>query len=282
LLEEVTKGGLHFRAYSRVLVALDGSRLSERVLPLSATLARQTGASVELIRVLGIEEKAREVEKYLGNVPLLVEAKPIVAPISISVADTLLDYRDLVPNTLLVMATHGRGGLSEALMGSVATSVIRESYAPVLLYRPTEGVHLPETIETVVVPLDGSEFAEEMLTFACGLARWLGAGVDILQVVEGVDIPAGAAPGDVLDSSYVAGRAHELHLEFGCRVGHEILHGSPSAAICDYTRTRPGSLLAMASHGRQGLAVTVQGSTTRECLRNSHVPVLTYQPLAAN
>lgn len=282
LLEEATRPP-RFQAYSRVLVPLDGSSFSEAALPIAVAVTRKGDAIVEAVHVAHREEEREEFQRYLSNLSLPADAsRRVLPPPEISVAHSLLDYHDSVANTLLVMATHGRSGLAEAAMGSVATRIVQQSHSPVLLYRPVRKATLARVFETIVVPLDGSEFAEEVLTFAGGFARWLGAGVDVVQVVDDAYLPGDTSSRDVLDSSYVVNRAQRLHSEFGCDVAFEVLHGSAGPAICDYTQQRLSSILAMATHGREGLAVTALGSVTRECLRHSQVPVLAFQPLSGD
>lgn len=142
----------------RMLVALDGSSFSEEVLPPALELARATGARISLLEVVtrgtGLirlirsgERSAEAAERFLrdvraripqeyGSVDVrVVEQGNAAAGI---VRETRRDEVDLV-----VMATHGRGGLRRMVLGSVAESVVRAANVPVLLYRPagTESRH---------------------------------------------------------------------------------------------------------------------------------------------
>src|SRR5262249_37090273 len=88
---------------------------------------------------------------------------------------------------LVIMATHGRSGLGRWVFGSVAARVLARAPAPVLLVRAWQGVHgpaLPAMAPRVLVPLDGSAFAEEALPAARGLARALGGALTLLRCVR--------------------------------------------------------------------------------------------------
>jgi len=155
-----------------ILVPLDGSKLAESVLPHVEALAKQRGAElvdVVLLRVceqpvipsdyppampLSWEEhvekemvKARRVsEQYLTGVEkrlkdaglrarseVLVDKTPWASP-----ADEIIDYANRNPFNLIVMATHGRSGLSRWAYGSVAEKVLLGASSPILVVRPVK------------------------------------------------------------------------------------------------------------------------------------------------
>ena len=55
-----------------------------------------------------------------------------------NVSRAIIEYARGRDFDLIAMATHGRGGLSDLVQGSVASAVVRASVAPVLLVRPTK------------------------------------------------------------------------------------------------------------------------------------------------
>jgi nucleotide-binding universal stress UspA family protein len=54
-------------------------------------------------------------------------------------AQGILEYAHTTQADLVAMATHGRGGLTRLLLGSVADDVLHGVHVPLLLYRPPEG-----------------------------------------------------------------------------------------------------------------------------------------------
>lgn len=143
-----------------ILVTLDGSRLSEQILGPAGELARLFGARISLLQVIppvmspgfaypdlpagvdaaavkDLEESAtahlqriaRRLEEEGHEVEALVKVDPRPAA-------AILDACGETDPSLVAMATHGRGGLSRVVVGSVADKVVRGADRPVLVYRP--------------------------------------------------------------------------------------------------------------------------------------------------
>jgi nucleotide-binding universal stress UspA family protein len=140
---------------TRIVVPLDGSTHAEQALPVAATLAADLGVPTHLVRVLdfdalratvqaGIhaasasmrsqEAVQRHVEEYLAEQVQELWNQDLTATAEVltgSPAVTLLDA--IRPDDLVVMTTHGRGGVRRWLLGSVADKLVRAAAAPVLL-----------------------------------------------------------------------------------------------------------------------------------------------------
>src|SRR5919202_406477 len=90
---------------------------------------------------------------------------------------------------LIVMATHDRTGPSRWVRGSVAEAVVSQASVPVMVVRAAEGLRPAQGFDqprpVLVVPLDGSIFAEAALPIAGELARVLDAGLVLVGVVPG-------------------------------------------------------------------------------------------------
>jgi nucleotide-binding universal stress UspA family protein len=153
--------------YTRILVPLDGSSLSELALPNAEEMARLTGAPLSLVYVVdlnrldhfGMEELVgsdgladqlqvaeRAATTYLTAIAHTLEGKGLRTTIHTRCGDPT---RELVaatqPGDLIIMATHGRGGVTRTLLGSVAESVARRSLVPVLLVRAATEVAPSDT-----------------------------------------------------------------------------------------------------------------------------------------
>lgn len=197
---------------------------------------------------------------------------------------------------LVVMSTHGRGGLERAWLGSIADRLVRRLTVPLLLVRPAEDEpegarvfdRLP-TIRRILVPLDGSELAEAALPLAAGVARRSGAGVVLVRVtgigvlVDSPYIPpaidtAAEVEGERREAwRYLEGVAERLGSE-GVEVdGLEVREGPPAAAILELAR-EGADMVAMATHGRGGFRRWLLGSVSDKVLRGADVPVLLVRP----
>ena len=116
-------------------------------------------------------------------------------------ADGILEQAKGRRADLIVMTTHGRGPASRFFLGSVADEVMRRSPVPVLLLRPHDPpaeTAAPPAVSKVLVPLDGSALAEEVLGPAAVLVRLLGARCTLLRVVKARPHPPAAPHGGEL------------------------------------------------------------------------------------
>ncbi|SEO21432.1 Nucleotide-binding universal stress protein, UspA family [Halogranum amylolyticum] len=142
--------------YSTILVPTDGSETATRAVDYAVDVADTYDATVHALSVVDagdlglrtppdvdVEELRRPLrERAQSAVDAVVRAGeaadvPVVAAVRVGVVHrTILDYAEENEVDLVVMGTHGRSGLSRALLGSVTEQVVRESSAPVLTVAP--------------------------------------------------------------------------------------------------------------------------------------------------
>ncbi|HEY7033131.1 MAG TPA: universal stress protein [Thermomicrobiales bacterium] len=144
--------------YRRIVVPLDGSGLAEVALPQASELARLTGAPVHLLRVVDftrlerygpyalaleyaaaepvLTDERAEAKAYLQDVQAQLDGEGLRADAEIRQGRVAREIvAALKPGDLVVIASHGRGGLSRWLLGSVAEDVVRHAAVPVLLVK---------------------------------------------------------------------------------------------------------------------------------------------------
>ena len=145
--------------------------------------------------------------------------------------------------------------------------------------------------EKILVCLDGSELAEQILPYATEQALRFGSTLTLFHVLTppatvGLNIP-GAPAVEVettgmfhrlekhsgQDEKYFQYLADKI-AESGVRVDYEIQVGDPGQAIIDYTAANGIGLIAIATHGRGGLGRAFFGSVADYVLRHSSLPVL--------
>jgi nucleotide-binding universal stress UspA family protein len=147
--------------YRRILVPLDGSKLAECVLPHTEAIAKLSKASVQLVHVieplelptrggiaLSIDDlkqieahTKKDAEGYLREIVGRLKIAGIKAHSKLltgKAADSLIDYIHNSNFDLLIMATHGRSGISRWVWGSVAEKILHSSSIPILIVRPPE------------------------------------------------------------------------------------------------------------------------------------------------
>ena len=136
--------------YEKILVPLDGSAVSEQILPHVEKLAMSGNASIHLVRVAfahvipGMDPTepevavVREAEEYLAAIAERLGQKGLQVETHVRYgedADEILDHCDQYDIDLIAMSTHGRSGVKRWMLGSVAEKVIRHATKPILLIR---------------------------------------------------------------------------------------------------------------------------------------------------
>jgi nucleotide-binding universal stress UspA family protein len=260
----------------RILVPLDGSELSRRILEPVSRLAKTTNAEVRAISV--VEDYAADQAMLRGEDPLglasaeLGRALEPLTKLGLRTAydsyigdpatRILEDAEDYRPS-LIAMATHGRSGADRWIRGSTAERVLRRSPFPVLLANP-RAIDRALPIERILVPLDGSELSARVLPAAVDLARAYGADLILLHVIEG-----GAPTADA--SKVLEPFAARLQ---GVRYRTVVTRGSAAFEILEAAREQHADLVAMATHGRSGPSRWVFGSAAEHVLHQCNAPLL--------
>src|SRR5215207_2803565 len=172
--------------FRTLVVPLDGSDLAERALPYAVRMTKVVGGrlvlhrdapapvSVDLVDVQRYQvDTLAEAQAYLSSVAARVS--PIVPTATAATyghapAEAILQTVASHSADGIVMATHGRSGLPHLLYGSVAESVLASSHVPVFLVHARPGEWAPAPFDPmaarIMVPLDGSSFAEAALATA--------------------------------------------------------------------------------------------------------------------
>lgn len=125
---------------NKILLPIDFSGPSERAAGYAATLARSLGASIHLVHVLEDVSRATRYEDSRSKLSALAASLAHVPRTSVEVrsgrpATAIIDAAIDYGCDLIVMATHGRSGVSHLVLGSVAEEVIRHARCPVLAVR---------------------------------------------------------------------------------------------------------------------------------------------------
>ncbi|MBM3451445.1 MAG: universal stress protein [Armatimonadetes bacterium] len=122
-----------------VLVPLDGSPVAERALPTAVALAGNASLRVHLVRVVADDDEVPAARQALaGQVKEIASEVPSGVTFEVLRGDpagALVAAAKLMPDNLIVMTTHGRGGLERWMLGSVTDRVVRYSRDPVFVIR---------------------------------------------------------------------------------------------------------------------------------------------------
>jgi len=306
--------------YRSILVLLDGSPFAEHALPCAYEIAQRSGATLRLVHVhtlsatpihvegqpvidenlaslsreherMYLEQvKARLPEVYAEiDITVQVLDRSVESIVNESLGAFLAAHIATTGIDLVVMTTHGRGGLARFWLGSVADMLVRLTNVPILLIRPTENppdfAH-PPVFQQILVPVDGSVLSEQIIEPALALGELLQAEYTLLLVVEPLYADYNLITHTTtLDAeaiqraqSYLATLAQRLGTENRSIATRFILAENPAVVILEHAQRHANDLIAMATHGRSGVKRLLIGSVADKVLRGATTPVLVYRP----
>jgi len=300
--------------YKVIMVPTDGSGFDREAIRVALRMAERSDAKVRLVRVLaggtffGLEGAAEATsaaaelvhsdrDKALSELYTLAAECRTTSKAEISVdlhagpvADVLEGYARRHHVDLIVISTHGRSGISRLSLGSVTDSLIRHTTVPVLVVKPPTSYLNPQVSEAfkrIVVPLDGSTLAEQILPRVLKLAKLEEAEIILLQVL----IPQSYSQKEIVDPSlpwwdkdvslaraYLFRIAARLRRN-GVAVTTDIVIGENVAhAIGDFASREKADLIAIATHGRGGLARMLRGSVADAVMHSGRMSMLVLKP----
>jgi nucleotide-binding universal stress UspA family protein len=136
--------------------------------------------------------------------------------------------------------------------------------------------------DRILVPLDGSDLAKQIVPRVLSMAAAHGSEVVLLQVLPGSGVlPKTAAKQRKEAEEHLTEVEQEL-LNSGVNARHTIRHGADAAAeIVDYAEVNNIDLIAMSTHGRTGVGRWVFGSVADRVLRGTTKPILLVRPPGA-
>jgi nucleotide-binding universal stress UspA family protein len=299
--------------YKKIMIPTDGSGFDRTAILVALRIAERCDAKAFLVRVvtagayLGAQsltdgmdpENALRAEQRAGRSELDALAaecrRTSKAEIRVDLeegpaADVLERYAKRNEIDLIVISSHGRRGLARLSLGSVTDSLIRATTVPVLVVKPNASYLTPivsQEFHSLVVPLDGSALAERILAHIVPLAKLEGKEITLVHILAPLEDGNGKGDTRTLPwwnkkvasaRAYLTRRASEMRLQ-GVTVKIEVLTGTKVAeAITDYARSEGADLIAIATHGRGGLARVVRGSVADAVIKSATCSLLVLHP----
>ena len=138
----------------------------------------------------------------------------------------------------------------------------------------------------VLLPLDGSRYAEHALAFLSAMQHFGEVHVELLSVLDDMEFPytEPSSEDQERERNLLATYLHEIGQDvtqhLGMTVTTEVLHGNPSEVIVEKSRRLDMDAIMIATHGRSGATRWRRGSVADKVVRTSHVPVFIVGPNA--
>lgn len=284
---------------TRILVPLDGSHLAERALCCAMALGTQLPAKLVLFRAISIpsdvhkaldragldttvliESLESEASEYLKAVARRLQSNTSLDLDHVvqhgTAAAAIVDYAQKQSIELIVMASHGYSALQRWTHGCVAERVLHAATVPVLIVRAQEtdcGDLQPSCCQRILVPLDGSDMAEQVLPPATAITQALGCDMILFQVSIAFLFECSSRAADRMAEAYLQRVAHRLQAQ-GIEASIAVRTGPEVETIVQFAEANNIDLIAMCTHGRTGIAHWALGSVADQVLRVGNIPVL--------
>jgi nucleotide-binding universal stress UspA family protein len=286
-----------------ILCAVDRSPSSLQAFGYAIALARWQGARLNLLEVIetaappgvgrapkddAVPQKTQAVlERDMRRVLTARRASDVKVEIFMrkgNVVQEILAQAKASRADLIVMGSHGRGGVQRLVLGSVAEKVLRLATCPVLTVR--SGVRLARRsrspFETILCPTDFSVAANRAVAYAKRLAKEADAELVVMSAIEwpfgnAVTLGPVAELRESIESSAREGLVRLLPRPGSDRRRAQVVvtSGKASADIVKLARARSVDLIVMGASGRGATDMALLGSTTHHVIREGTWPVLT-------
>jgi nucleotide-binding universal stress UspA family protein len=274
----------------KILIPLDGSKLSDAALGHGEELARAFDSELHLLGVCEgpdekhhrlmqayLEKKAEVMRRVVSGKPLNVKTVVLCGEPASRIIDHALRER----MDLIVTVSHGHTGIMPWTMGSTANKIVHGAPVPVLLLRAAavkKNGSRKSIFAKILLPLDGSVAGETALPYVLEIAAKLKSKVTLLSVVEsgqhvhtigGLDyirFPEQQVQKMRQDlSAYLDGAVKKFR-DRGIEARAELTTGHAAEEITKRAKAAGARLVAMSSHGKSGLRQWVLGSVSNKVL----------------
>lgn len=305
--------------FTRIVVPLDGTPFAEAALAPACELARVYGSHLLVVRAVGAAglprtapplEKAltvehlEEADAYLHDIVNALRGAGFAADVVLYVTApgaAIAQAAELDHADLIVMTAHPRWGVGFLDDTSTTLQVVARSRVPILAWRLGPGVAAanaqalieeraplaaPDT--PILVPLDGSRFAEAALPVAEDLARRFGAYLVLVRAADDESAIVATFHGDGTPGTeeITAEQEARAYLQRAQAVVESqrlgvtvIVRVGGAANVIDMAwRENNAGLIVMASHGKTGMATRFLGSVAARTIEEVHAPVLVVRP----
>jgi nucleotide-binding universal stress UspA family protein len=265
----------------RLLLASDASEFSEGAIREAINLAKTCSSKLYVISVAeepdirefadsyplaAVEKLETAIREHLESVQERAKKEGVSCEVILSRGPEPYKYivDEAAKNNveLIIMGRHGRTGVTRIMMGSVTAKVIGDAPCKVLVVPRFARISL----ETILVPTDGSLFSEIATREAISIAKRVGSSLIALSVYKR-DANFKLAEASV-------GMVKEIAEREGVKVEALTLKGEPYVVIIDTVEKKKAGFMVVGSHGRTGLERLLMGSVTERLIGHAGCPIL--------
>jgi len=286
-----------------VLVPVDFSAPSLRVLEFAVPLIKHFGADLHLVHVFATDhpftglvgmpfvlpelEISRSIDGQLKNVAQKYSIDVSPENLHVLKGRAFEEICRLAQDTgidLIVIATRGNTGLKHLALGSTAERVVRHSSCPVLITHDGKPFGAMTGFRKILVPTDFSECSMEGLAYAKAFAKHFKSKITLLNSIHfqyyvasdecgRYDLPRLVQQAEIFGRDQMRDLVEKTDWD-GLEVETSLQSGHPGQQICEHARDSDVDLIVTSTHGSTGLTHLLLGSVAEYVVRHAHCPVL--------
>jgi len=303
--------------FNTILVPLDGSQLADCVLPHVVAIARPFDAEITLLRILEKNHVGTSAQLfdllnwqinktraalYLDKIQELLQKSNIRVQTEVLeglIAEGITGYAQTQRMKLIILSSHGRHGLTQWGISSIAQKIILSAQTSLLIVRAHQYVGRVDELteepvyQRILVPLDGSQRAENVLPIITQLANFYKSQIHLVQVVQTPEMARQMPPvsEDIELSNRVVERNREeaeryleqlksrSYLEGITIQTHLIASDNAAVALHQLAEQEQVDLVALSAHGYSGNHQWPYGSMVNNFIMYGRVSLLIVQDL---
>ena len=289
--------------FKNILVPLDGSKLAEASLAPAAFLAQTFKSPVTLLHILEQDAPAEvhkerhltqpdEAEAYLKEaarafpagvkIETHVHTLPVADVVGSIVEHATTEFRP----DLIVMCTHGRGGVRDVLFGNIAQQVVAHTTTPLLLIKPDASSF---KLEKILIPLDPDSAHDDSLPLAKSFAKFFDAQLHLLSVIPTFSTLGGeqAAISTLMPATMQAlldmkeeNAQQDLRMHMdelrdaGLKATAQTVRGDPASTIVKIAEQSGADIIILSTHGKAGIDAFWARSVAPKVAQLTKTPLL--------
>ena len=258
------------------MVPLDGSDVALRAVPVGVSLASVFDAEVVLVTIPATRNTGRMVAPVWLEAAARSTSYPRVRTEMFDAMRTVDGIATVVATSthpIVCMATHGRGAVGTAILGSVTRDVVRHLSVPTVLVGPHAGESLGGGTGPLLVAHDGSVASDAILPAARDWSAAADRAIVVAHVRSGRDMDAATQPPQSVTDAVTF-----LHAEVADVTLRELGSSHPVPAILAIAQELDATAIASSTHGRSALARMTLGSVAASLAHAAPCPVMVIRP----
>lgn len=230
------------------------------------------------LQKIEVDRAQEELHEYASRIPEVRTTRHEEIALCGPATETIFQIAEMKGIDLLVMGSHGRGGVAKMVLGSVAEDAIRRVHCPVLVVGPRYARRFG-SLKSIVLATDLPVGSWRAAQYATSLARKTGATLTLVHVVSHRVLKEkenGVIVGEQTERELRQLVPHDTELRK--HVHFEVIRGNPAEEIVRVATAHKAGLIVMGAREHSIMADHAPWATLSHVIREAHCPVLAVQP----